>query len=219
MKTDPKLAVGDLAGGDLAPRSVDLPRALRALRSDPVISPLVKMFPPPVYRRRGTAFANLGRAIIYQQLSGKAAGTILARFQRACPGSGFPAPAVVVGLADEVFSNAGVSRQKMTYLRDLAHHFDQGHLNPRKFSRWSDDQLVSELTRVKGIGVWTVQMFQLSTLHRPDILPTGDLGIQKGLQRLYGLSHLPDPATMAKLSEAWRPWRSVACWYLWRSLD
>ncbi len=202
-----------------APRKVDLDKALRELRRDPIMGPLIKRHPKPIYRRARSSFAALGRAILYQQLTGKAAGTILRRFTARFERGRFPRPAEVLALREEDFSGAGVSRQKRTYLVDLARHFDQGLLNPRRFAYQTDQELIEALTRVKGIGVWTVQMFQISTLQRPDILPTGDLGIQKGIQRAYGLKERPDPKTMEELSAAWRPWRSIACFYLWRHVD
>ena len=179
----------------------------------------------PPFKRSQDPFESLIRSIIFQQLSGKAAGTILARFvalfpnEHATPEGRFPTPQEVVKLSDAKFKKAGISPQKMSYLRDLAKRFLDGTIDPSNFKSMSDEEIRQHLLVVKGIGRWTTDMFLMFTLYRPDVLPTGDLGIQKGFQKLYKLKSLPDAATMARLSKKWAPHRTVACWYLWELVD
>jgi DNA-3-methyladenine glycosylase II len=112
-----------------------------------------------------------------------------------------------------------LSRQKAAYILDLAAHFHEGRLQPARLVRAADDDVIRQLTQVKGIGRWTAEMFLMFTLLRPDVLPVDDLGIREGMRRLYDLPERPDPETMERIAEPWRPWRTVACWYLWRLLD
>jgi DNA-3-methyladenine glycosylase II len=173
----------------------------------------------PPFKRSSDPFESLIRSIIYQQLSGKAAGTILARFIALFPDGGYPTPLEVSKLKDTQFKKAGISPQKMGYLRDLAKRFMDGTIDPTHFKKMTDAEIREHLLVVKGIGPWTADMFLMFTLYRPDIFPTGDLGIQKGFQKLFKLKTLPDPATMERLSKSWSPHRTVACWYLWELVD
>ncbi len=173
----------------------------------------------PPFKRSGDPFESLIRSIIYQQLSGKAAGTILARFIALFPDSRYPTPAEVLKLKDAQFKKVGISSQKMGYLRDLAKRFTDGTIDPTKFKKMTDEEIREHLLVVKGVGRWTADMFLMFTLYRQDILPTGDLGIQKGFQKLFKLKGLPDAKTMEKLSKDWAPHRTVACWYLWELVD
>lgn len=165
-----------------------------------------------------THFEAVGRSIVYQQLSGKAAATIYGRVEALCEGQGLQ-PARVLALRDEALREAGLSRQKLTYLKDLAARVQSGEVPIDALHELGDDDVIAHLTRVKGVGRWTAQMFLMFRLGRPDVLPELDLGIQKAVQRAYRLRKLPTPDRLRKIGAPWAPYRSVACWYLWRSID
>ena len=162
-------------------------------------------------------FVALLHAIISQQLSTKAAATIAARVDAVL--DGMPTPAAVASVTDVQLRAAGLSGQKVRYLRDLCARIDERMLPLEALDCMTDDQVVETLTQVKGIGRWTAEMFLIFRLQRPDVLPVGDLGIVKAVQRAYRLRTLPSPARLLRLGESWRPYRSVACWYLWASLE
>jgi DNA-3-methyladenine glycosylase II len=196
-----------------------MPRALRHLRAtSPVMRRLIEHHGAPGLTRSRDHMQQLTRAIVYQQLSGKAAGTIYARFLDLYGGR-FPHPSAIAATPHARLRAVGLSNAKALYVVDLARHFADGHLVARTFSRMSDDQLVEHLTRVKGIGAWSVHMFQIFGLNRPDVLPTGDLGVRKGMQLFFRLRDLPKPADMARLAEPWRPFRSIGSWYMWRATE
>jgi DNA-3-methyladenine glycosylase II len=189
-------------------------------RVDPVLGEIitrVRKAPPPP-RRAGTHYDALVRAIVYQQLSGKAAGTIHRRFCELYPKKR-PRAHLVLATADEALRGAGLSRQKIGYLRDLSARVVDGSLPLAHLGRLPDDAIIDHLIRVKGIGRWTVQMFLMFRLGRPDVLPELDLGIQNAIQRAYGLKKRPTPKDVARLGEKWRPHATTACWYMWRSLE
>ena len=163
-------------------------------------------------------FKALAHAIIAQQLSTKAAATIEARFAALFP-SRVPTPEATMKLTDEQLRACGLSTQKVRYIRDLCDHVQNGSLPLHDLGALADDAVIDALTKVKGIGRWTADMFLMFRLHRPDVLPVGDLGIIKAVQRAYGLRKAPTPERLTKIGESWRPYRSVACWYLWASLD
>ena len=169
-------------------------------------------------RAEGTHFEAVARAIIYQQLSGKAAGTIHSRFHDLYGGRA-PEPDEVLGTTDQALRAAGLSRQKVGYLRDLAARVSTGDVPLRTIEALDDVAIVDALTRVKGVGRWTAQIFLMFRLGRPDVLPELDLGVQKGIQLAYGYASRPKPAEVSRLGERWAPWRTVAAWYFWRSLD
>jgi 3-methyladenine DNA glycosylase/8-oxoguanine DNA glycosylase len=196
-----------------------LRRAEAHLRAaDPVLARIVDVVgPAPLRIDRSPAFAALVESIVYQQISGKAAAAIHARLCAAL-GRRIPRPRDVTAASDEALRAAGLSRVKIAYLRDLAVRAVSG-LPLRSLSRLDDEQVVEALVQVKGIGRWTAEMFLMFRLLRPDVLPVGDYGIQKAMQREYRLRKLPKPAVMQRIAAPWRPYRSVACWYLWRSLD
>ncbi len=196
-----------------------LEAAIKHLRKDPVLKEYISAASKPPFKRSSNAFQSLVKSIIFQQLSGKAAGTILRRFLELFPNSRFPTPEQVLTLSDEQFRGAGVSAQKMSYIRDLAARFLDGTIVPKKFPKMSDEEIREHLVAVKGVGRWTADMFLMFTLYRPDVLPTGDLGIQKGFQKVYQLKELPDAKKMEKMAKQWEPYRTVACWYLWRAVD
>jgi DNA-3-methyladenine glycosylase II len=191
-------------------------RALAHLRRDPKLAAIMDRVGPfrLVPRTEGTHFAALARAIVYQQLSGKAAATIYGRVQ-ALFGDRDPTPPALLAIAPETLRAAGLSKQKLGYLLDLARHAD----DLDALHELADDDIIEQVTRVKGIGLWTAHMFLMFRLGRPDVLPVLDLGIRKAIQRAYRLRKLPEAAKIEALAEGWRPHRTAACWYLWRSLD
>lgn len=173
----------------------------------------------PALRRTRNSFESLGRAIIYQQLSGRAAGTIYGRFLALFPRNRFPRPSQLAATPVEVLRGVGLSRAKVAALHDLASKFGDGSVQPRRFGRMDEDALRQALTRVRGIGPWSVDMFLIFGLLRPDVLPVGDLGVRKGMQLYFGLPGLPAPAEMHALAAPWQPYRSVASWYMWRLVE
>ena len=169
-------------------------------------------------RTEGTHFQALARAIVFQQLSGKAAGTIFARLNGLYPEGGI-APKAVLATSDEELRSVGLSRQKIAYLRDLSAKVLSGELPLDAVESMDDDDLIAHLVQVKGIGRWTAQMFLMFRLGRPDVLPELDLGIQNAIRRVYGMRKRPTPKQVKKIGAKWSPHSSVACWYLWRSLE
>ena len=164
-------------------------------------------------------FHALARAIIYQQLAGKAARTIHDRVRALTPGSRFPNAEAIGTLSDEKLRGAGLSRAKLAAIRDLSARVLAGELPLRSIARLDDEAVIERLVAVRGIGRWTAQMFLLSRLGRLDVLAEGDLGLQEGLRRLDGLKERPTPRELAARGEAWAPLRSVASWVLWRLCD
>ncbi len=181
----------------------------------------IRGYGPLQFRRDHTQepFQALCESIIYQQISGSAAATILARFKALWRRKKFPTPADVLKIKVDKLRSAGVSQQKAAYLKDLAKKFTDGTVDPKQFPTMTDAEIIKHVMAVKGIGEWTAQMFLMFTLARPDVLPTGDLGIQKAFQKLFSLRKKPSPARMEKLARVWAGHRTVACFYLWRTLD
>ena|SRR5665213_4038482 len=192
--------------------------SLAHLKKDPRLKSIKLKVRKPPFKRPSDPFESLIRSIIYQQLSGKAASTILNRFL-ALFGDRYPTPQELLKLKDAQFRKAGVSVQKTKYLRDLAARFIDGTIDPSKFNKMTDDVIREHLIVVKGIGRWTADMFLMFTLYRPDVFPTGDLGIQKGFQKLFKLKSMPDAKKMERLAKNWQPYRTVASWYLWELID
>jgi DNA-3-methyladenine glycosylase II len=206
--------------------ATSLKKALTHLKKDARLTKIVAQHKPEFTKGRDP-FEALVRAIIYQQLSGKAAGTIHTRFlelykkpysAKTTKGA-HPTPQDVRKTSLARLRSAGVSAQKAGYLHDLAAKFMDGTIEPKKFPKMTDEEIREHLIAVKGIGRWTADMFLMFTLHRPDVLPTGDLGIQKGMQKLFNLRKLPNPDAMIKLAKGWEPHRTVACWYVWKVID
>jgi 3-methyladenine DNA glycosylase/8-oxoguanine DNA glycosylase len=187
-------------------------------KADPVLAAIIARVGPCQLRvdRNGGAFGGLLEAIVYQQLHGKAAATIHARLV-ALFGRRVPRPEDVDRVSDEKLRGAGLSRQKISYLRDLAARVQEG-LPLRRLPRLPDDDVIEVLTAVKGIGRWTAEMYLIFRLGRPDVLPVDDYGVRKAMQEAWRLRKLPEASWMRKRAEPWRPYRSVASWYLWRSL-
>ena len=191
-------------------------------RVDPVLAGVIDRVGPCRLepRREGTHFDALVRSIVYQQLSGKAAGTILGRVH-ALYGNRSPTPAELLATPDETLRAAGLSRQKLSYLRDLATRVESGEvpLAADQIDHLGDEEIIERLVRVKGIGRWTVHMFLIFRLGRPDVLPELDLGIQNAIRRAYRLRKQPGPKDVLRIGKQWTPHASVASWYLWRSLE
>jgi DNA-3-methyladenine glycosylase II len=166
----------------------------------------------------GTHFDAVCRSIVFQQLSGKAAGTIHGRFQGIYGGRA-PLPDELAITTDEKLRAVGLSRQKSAYLKDLGAKVAAGDLPIETLHELTDDEVITALTQVKGIGRWTAQMFLMFRLGRPDVLPDLDLGVQKGIQRTYRLRKLPTPERVKQIGAKWAPYRSVGAWYMWRLLD
>jgi DNA-3-methyladenine glycosylase II len=201
--------------------ATDYARARRLLLSrDPILAALIRKHGPCglAAAQRADHFSALVRAIVGQQLSTKAASTIHQRLIDLMAG-GRATPDGVARLTDAQLRAVGLSRQKSAYLRDLCAKVGDGTVRLDALKRMTDDEVIEELTKIKGVGVWTAQMFLMFRLHRPDVLPVGDLGIVNAVKRVYGLRKLPTSRRIAKIGDAWRPYRSVASWYLWRSLD
>jgi DNA-3-methyladenine glycosylase II len=165
-------------------------------------------------------FASLLRSIVYQQLTGKAAATILGRVVRTCGPARFPTPRQVLAIPAERLREAGLSTAKTAAVRDLAAKTLDGTVpSLARIRRMDDEEIVERLTQVRGIGRWTVEMLLIFRLGRPDVLPLNDLGVRKGFGLTFQRGKLPEPATMLRRGERWRPYRSVASWYLWRALE
>ena len=164
-------------------------------------------------------FTSLVRVIMGQQLSGKAAETIFGRVVALAGGGKNLDPATVRALPADSLRAAGVSRPKISYVYDLADRVLDGRLDLHNFDAHSDEDVIAAITAVKGLGRWSAEMFLMFRLNRPDVFPVGDLGIVKGMQKLYGMKRRPAERTMRRLAEPWRPYRSVAAWYLWRVLE
>jgi DNA-3-methyladenine glycosylase II len=196
-----------------------LPSALRHLRRiDPELRRLIGAHGPPLLRPSRNHLQSLTRAIIYQQLNGKAAGTIYRRFVDLFGGR-FPDAAAIAAMPADRMRRAGLSAAKAAYVRDLAGHFASGGVDPRRFRRMSDEDLMERLTAIKGIGRWSVHMFLLFGLNRPDVLPVGDFGVRRGMQLCFRLPELPRPNDMEELAAPWRPYRSIGSWYMWRVVE
>jgi DNA-3-methyladenine glycosylase II len=190
---------------------------LHLKKSDPVLRAIIERVGPFRMEYGTPEFHSLAEAIVYQQLNGKAAITIFKRFAAL---AGEPlTPEGILKLSDEQLRRVGLSKQKSAYLKDLAAKTAAGLLDFSRLPEMSDDEVIGHLTQVKGIGVWTAHMFLMFTLKRPDVLPTGDYGVQAAMKKHYRKRKLPKPKDMEKIARAWSPYRSVACWYLWRSLD
>ena len=199
-----------------------LARARRHLSAaDPELKALMRRTGPCRLRPTPHHFPTLLKSIVGQQLSGLAADAIWAKLCARFPGSRYPRAEALLATPDEVLRGAGLSRAKVLSVKDLSAHVLDGRVDLRHLSRQPDAHVIESLVAVRGIGEWTAHMFLMFSLFRLDVLPTGDLGIRKGCQKLYGLEQLPAPKEVTALAEAkgWAPYRSVASWYLWRVLE
>jgi DNA-3-methyladenine glycosylase II len=191
-------------------------------RTDPVLKGLIKRFPPFSHRADSltSPFEALVRAVASQQLHGAAAEAILRRFIALVPGTRFPGPDDMDALTDDQLRSAGFSRGKMASLRGLAENVKNGVVpSPEEINALEDDEIVSRITHVRGIGRWTVEMLLIFHLGRPDVLPVDDFGVRKGFMRAYGLTEMPKPKVLLEHGEKWRPYRTIASWYLWRTAN
>jgi DNA-3-methyladenine glycosylase II len=186
-------------------------------KSDPVLRAIIERVGPVRMEFGVPEFASLAEAIVYQQLNGKAAATIFKRFAAL---AGEPLrPQGILKLTDAQLRSVGLSIQKSSYLKDLSAKTAEGLLDFAKLGDMPDEEVINHLTQVKGIGVWTAHMFLMFSLRRPNVLPTGDYGIQMAIKKYYKKRKLPKPKDMEKIARPWEPYRSMACWYLWRSLE
>jgi len=192
--------------------------AIKVLKKDPKLARIIKVVGEYQTTTTSNYFESLIEAIITQQLAGAAAKAISKRF-RALYGKKFPKPADVLKTSDPKLRKTGLSGMKVKYIKDLAKNIESKKLKLRSLSKLSDDEIVEQLTQVKGIGRWTAEMFLIFSLGRMDVLPVGDLGLKKGVQLLNSSAKLPTPDEIEELAEKWRPYRTVATWYLWKSLQ
>lgn len=193
-------------------------KAINHLRKcDPVLRGIIERVGPYRMEYGVPEFSSLAEAIVYQQLNGKAAVTIFKRFAAL---TGEPiTPQGILRLSDAQLRGVGLSKQKSAYMKDLAEKTAAGLLDFSLLPDLSDEEVIKHLTQVKGIGVWTAHMFLMFSLRRPNVLPTGDYGVQMAVKKHYKKRKLPKPKDMEKIARVWEPYRSVACWYMWRSLD
>jgi DNA-3-methyladenine glycosylase II len=186
-------------------------------RADPVLSAIIQRVGDYRIQFREPNFESLVRSIVYQQLSGKVASVIYGRLSAAVKGR--VRPEEILKLRPDRMRRLGLSKQKTAYIRDLARHARDRRVTFEELPALGDTEVIERLTQVKGIGVWTVQMFLIFALQRHDVLPTGDLGIRNAIRKAYSLDELPTPDEMEAMATKWRPYCSVASWYLWRSLE
>lgn len=192
-------------------------KAVRFLKRDPHISIIIKQVGNYKIKQRNHHFASLVEAIISQQLAGAAADAILRRFKKLYPV--FPKPADILKTRNSELRSVGLSKMKIDYLKDLAQKIESDEIKIKTLSRMTDEEVITHLTKVKGIGRWTAEMFLIFSLGRPDVFPVGDLGLRKGVQKAFSLSELPKPKEVEEIGMRWKPYRSVATWYLWKSLQ
>ena len=198
-------------------RREQIEAALKHLRRcDPVVKALIRQVGPFQMKLRRDRFQSLVRAIVSQQISTAAAREVLRRLKELVADEGLT-PDVLRKLDVESLRSVGLSRQKASYLRDLAEKSHDGQIRLNRLGRLTDEEAIEELTTVKGVGRWTAQMLLMFSLGRIDVFPHDDFGIRSAIRKLYDLKDLPDAATSHSIAEPWRPYASVACWYLWRS--
>jgi len=186
-------------------------------RNDPTLSAIIQRVGEYRIQFREPNFESLVRSIVYQQLSGKVASVIYGRLAEAVKGRMLPEE--VLKLRPDRMRRLGLSKQKTAYIRDLARHARDRRVAFEELPGLADHEVIERLTQVKGIGVWTVHMFLIFALRLTDVLPTGDLGVRNAIRKAYGFAELPTPAEMEAMARKWRPYCSVAAWYLWRSLE
>ncbi len=192
--------------------------ATKFLKKDPKLAEIIKHVGDYNVKITKNRYQSLVETIIAQQLSGSAAESILKKFKKLFK-SKFPKPFEVIKTPDSKIRSAGLSKMKIMYIKDLSKKIQSKQLNMRKISTKSDEYIIEHLTDVKGIGRWTAEMFLIFSLGRLDVLPVGDLGLKKGIQLMYSLKELPNENEIEQMAESWRPYRTVATWYLWKSLQ
>jgi DNA-3-methyladenine glycosylase II len=191
--------------------------ATKFLKKDPKLAKIIKQVGDYNVKITKNRYQSLVEAIIAQQLSGSAAESILKKFKKLYK-SKFPKPIDVIKTPDSKLHSAGLSKMKVSYIKDLSKKIETNQLNMRIISTKSDEYVVDQLTNVKGIGRWTAEMFLIFSLGRLDVLPVGDLGLKKGIQLMHSFKELPNEEEIERLTESWRPYRTVATWYIWKSL-
>ncbi|MFQ5665779.1 MAG: DNA-3-methyladenine glycosylase family protein [Candidatus Binatia bacterium] len=206
-----------------APAARLTPALLRAgtahlRQADPRLGAVIEQVGACRLQPRGQIYRSLFRAVLYQQLAGAAAAAIEGRLRGHFAGT-IPSPADFLRARPQSLRRTGVSGRKLSYLRDLATAFATGRLRPQRLARLTDEEIVAAVTTVHGIGEWTAHMLLIFSLGRPDVLPVGDYGVRKGIQRLYALRRFPQAGTLTRIAAPWRPYRSIASWYIWRSID
>jgi 3-methyladenine DNA glycosylase/8-oxoguanine DNA glycosylase len=198
---------------------MNIKKGLDHLRQvDKNLARLINEFEAPAFKEERNYFEALVRAIVYQQLSGKAASTIYNRFTNLFEEDVYLLPEDVINKTHEELRSVGLSNQKAAYVCNIAEAFANGAI-PKNLDELKDEDVIKKLTAIKGVGPWTAEMFLMFTLQRPDILPVTDLGIQKGMQLFCKLDELPTQEFMMKTAESWRPYRTVASWYMWRLVE
>lgn len=185
---------------------------------DPVLAEIIDRVGHCTLELEEDSFRALAEAILYQQLSLKAASTIVGRFVEIYPNRSFPKPIDILETEDERLRKAGISRQKIRYLKDLSCKFMDGIVIPSEFRDMSNEEIMEQLIKVKGIGRWTAEMFLIFSLGRPNVLPVDDLGFQKAIQKWYGFKNLPSEVQIRIIAKKWEPYCTVATWYLWKSI-
>ena len=198
---------------------MDIEAGLDLLKRDKKMQVLIKKFGRPDFNQGQDYFQSLLRSIVFQQLSGKAAQTIYERFVNLIPKTSNHCPNEVLKLDKDEMRKSGLSFQKIDYVKNLADYFEKNSFQKKDVERMTDEEISKELIQIKGIGQWTVDMFLMFTLNRADILPYKDLGILKGIMKILNMKNLPSKKEMENCSRKWRPYRTIACWYLWRIAD
>ena len=198
---------------------MDITAGLDLLKRDKIMQVLIKKYGKPDFSPGQDYFQSLFRSIVFQQLSGEAAQTIYKRLVNLIAETSNLCPNEVLKLDKDDMRKAGLSFQKINYVRNLADYFENNSFKKKDVERMTDEEISKELTQIKGIGQWTVDMFLMFTLNRADILPYKDLGIQKGIMKILNMKNLPSKNEMKNCSRKWRPYRTIACWYLWKIAD
>ena len=198
---------------------MNIDKGLKHLKqADEKMGHLIAEFEKPEFKKDLNYFEALVRAIVYQQLSGKAAATIYKRFKNLFIKNKYPSPIMVMERSHKELRSVGLSNQKASYIHNIANAFYTGAI-PKDINTIGDKEVIGCLTTIKGVGPWTAEMFLMFTLNRPDVFPVTDLGIQKGFQLFFQLDKIPRPDQMIKKAEPWRPYRTLASWYLWRLVE
>jgi len=192
-------------------------KATKFLKKDPKFAKIILQVGEYNVKITKNRYRSLVEAIIAQQLSGSAAESILKKFRKIFKAN-FPKPIEVLQTSDTKLRKVGLSKMKVIYIKELSKKIESRHLNMRNFSSMEDEKIIEQLTNVKGIGRWTAEMFLIFSMGRMDVLPVGDLGLKKGIQLMYSLNELPNEEQIRRFAESWRPFRTVATWYIWKSL-
>jgi DNA-3-methyladenine glycosylase II len=192
--------------------------AVEFLKKDPQLATIINRVGNYQVKITRNRYRALVEAIITQQLSGSAADSIIKKF-KSLYNSSFPRPIAVIKTSDSKLRKTGLSKMKILYIKELSKKIESRELNIRAISKLSDEQVIEKLTMVKGIGIWTAEMFLIFSLGRLDVLPVGDLGLRKGIQQMFSLQEVPKADYIEKVAEKWKPYRTIATWYLWKSLN